>query len=97
MGRSSNALGSVRDDECMIERRRQTFGPSLIRMEGISSLSIEVVFHQFGAPKREIFSSTLSCLTRSGIFALRKDIGVGITTTTCLPCIYERINVGQTL
>ena len=40
-------------------------GPSLIRMDGISSLSIGVVFHQLGAPRREIFSSVESFFRRS--------------------------------
>ena len=53
-----------------------TLGPSLMRMEGISSLGIEVVFHQFGAPKSEIFSSTLSLLTISGMEAsVNEDMG----------------------
>lgn len=50
---------------------RRTLGPSLIRTEGIPSLGMGVVFHQFGAPRRAIFSSTLSRLTRSGIEASR--------------------------
>lgn len=50
-----------------------TFGPSLIRIAGIPSLSIEVVFHQLGAPSSEIFSSTLSFATISGIDASRNE------------------------
>lgn len=57
-----------------------TFGPSLMRIEGMASRSMEVVFHQLGAPSRDIFSSVLSLLTRSGMEAVRKGwdiIGVG--------------------
>lgn len=51
----------------------RTFGPSLIRMEGMSRRGIDVVFHQFGAPKRAIFSSVDSFWTRSGIEASRNE------------------------
>lgn len=43
-----------------------------MRTAGIPSLGIAVVFHQFGAPSSEIFSSVVSLLTRSGTDAFRK-------------------------
>ena len=58
-------------NEVWRESRGHTFGPSLIRTEGISSRLILFVFHQSGALRREIFSSTESCSTSSGMWASR--------------------------
>lgn len=62
-------------------RRDDTFGPSLIRIAGIPSLGMDDVFHQLGAPRREIFSSTLSWRTNSGIDASRKERDMMVTRT----------------
>lgn len=53
-----------------------TFGPSLIRIAGISSLSIAWVFHQLGAPSNAIFSSVDNFFSRSGTDASRNERGM---------------------
>lgn len=51
-----------------------------MRIAGIPSLLTAVVFHQFGAPSREIFSSVVNLLTRFGTDALRKSSCTDIAT-----------------
>lgn len=47
-------------------------------MDGISSLSIGVVFHQLGAPSKEIFSSVESFFSRSSMLASRNERDIGM-------------------
>lgn len=54
-------------------RLLHTLGPSLIRIAGIFKRSTALVFHQFGAPSKVIFSSVESLDTRSVMEASRKD------------------------
>ena len=76
-----------------------TFGPSLMRTEGIPRRGTGVVFHQFGALRREIFSSTLSFATRSGILAERKGCDMLEEWEEWPPRVvgfYTRESVGKT-
>lgn len=78
--RSSNSLQRDEVEFFKLPRKGNTLGPSLMRTEGISRRSMEDVFHQFGAPRSEIFSSRLSLSTRSGIFAVRKERDMVVLT-----------------
>ena len=51
-------------------------------MDGISSLSIGVVFHQLGAPRREIFSSVESFFRRSSTSASRNERDIGMVSSS---------------
>ena len=71
--RASDTLTACQQYPGISWRYARTLGPSLIRMDGTSSLGTGVVFHQLGAPSKDIFSSVESFCTRSGMDASRNE------------------------
>jgi hypothetical protein len=82
-GTLDNIVNGIRN-----QGMQQTLGPSLMRIDGIPRRAIAVVFHQFGAPRSDIFSLIESLRTRAGISAWRKALSsamVGLRETTHVP------------